>query len=239
MTAPAIAGMTGNPPREPGRSVAVFDLDGTLTWHDTLLPYVAGYALRHPARWARLWRVPVAVIAYAVGGRDPGLLKSRVIGAVLGGETRPTIERWTERYVAGLVGRRRFRPAALAALEVHRTAGDHLVLLSASPDLYVPHIGRLLGFERTLCTELAWDEGAPGGPRLRATLRTPNRRGEEKSRCLSWLRGEYRDLPVVAYGNSRSDLAHLVLADRALLVNGSAAARRAAARAGVPIADWT
>ena len=43
---------------------------------------------------------------------------------------------------------------ALAALQVHRAAGDHLVLLSASPDLYVPLIGRLLGFERTLCTEI-------------------------------------------------------------------------------------
>jgi len=231
--------MTGNPPRDPMRSVAVFDLDGTLTWRDTLLPYLGGYAMRHPSRWIRLWRLPGAVLAYVVGGRDRGLLKSRVIGALLGGETRSTIERWTDRYVAGLSGRKCFRPAALAALEVHRAAGDHLVLLSASPDLYVPQIGRLLGFERTLCTELTWDEGAPDEPRLLANLRTPNRRGEEKVRCLSMLRGEYRGLPVVAYGNSRSDLPHLVLADRALLVNGNAAARRAAARAGVPIADLT
>lgn len=217
----------------------MFDLDGTLTWRDTLMPYLCGYALRHPARLARLWRLPAALIAYLLGGRDRGLLKSRVISAVLGGEKRSQIERWTDSFVGSLKGRRRFRPAALAALETHRAAGDHLVLLSASPDLYVPQIGRLLGFERTLCTELTWDDAASGDARLRGALSTPNRRGEEKSRCLAWLRGQYRDLPFVAYGNSRADLPHLVLADRALLVNGSTAARRAAATAGVPVADWT
>jgi phosphoserine phosphatase len=43
---------------------------------------------------------------------------------------------------------------------------------------------------------------------------------------------------VTAYGNSLSDIPHLRLADRALLVNGNAGARRAAARAGIPTADW-
>ena len=89
-------------------------------------------------------------------------------------------------FVRTLGPRRVFRPAALAALEAHRAAGDHLVLLSASPDLYVPLIGRLLGFERTLCTELRWR-----GDRLDGALRTPNRRGEEKLRCLEALRPQY------------------------------------------------
>jgi phosphoserine phosphatase len=43
---------------------------------------------------------------------------------------------------------------------------------------------------------------------------------------------------VTAYGNSLSDLPHLKLADRALLVNGNAAARRAAAQVGIPTSDW-
>ena len=39
----------------------MFDLDGTITRHDTLLPYLL-YALgRHPRRLLRLWRVPAAV----------------------------------------------------------------------------------------------------------------------------------------------------------------------------------
>ncbi|HLN48007.1 MAG TPA: HAD-IB family phosphatase [Steroidobacteraceae bacterium] len=214
--------------------VALFDLDGTLTWRDTLMPFLTGYALRHPARLMRLWRLGPALIEYAVRGRDRGRLKSRVIRAVMGGDCRAAIDAWAESFVRMLGPRRAFRPGALAALEAHRTAGDHLVLLSASPDLYVPLIGRLLGFERTLCTEVLWQ-----GDRLDAALKTPNRRGEEKLRCLEALRPQYPGVPIVAYGNSGSDLVHMRRADRAILVNGNAAARRAAAKAGIPAADWT
>src|SRR6202011_2457217 len=128
----------------------------------------------------------------------------------------------------------RLRPAALAVLESHRAAGDHLVLLSASPDLYVPRIGRLLGFERTLCTEIEWR-----GDRLVGTLKTANRRGAEKLRCLTWLRQQYPGLPIVAYGNTASDLDHMQRADRALLVNGNAAARALAGHWGIPTSNWT
>ena len=98
-----------------------------------------------------------------------------------------------------------FRADALATVEAHRAAGDHLVLLSASPDLYVPLIGEHLRFERTLCTEVVWD-----GDRLGGALKTPNRRGEEKVRCLEWLRTQYPDAPIIAYGNSDSDLPHMM-----------------------------
>jgi phosphoserine phosphatase len=43
----------------------------------------------------------------------------------------------------------------------------------------------------------------------------------------------------VAYGNSASDLDHMQHADRALLVNGNAAARALAVRWGIPTSNWT
>ncbi len=217
--------------------IALFDLDGTLTWRDTLLPFLFGYALRHPARWRRLWRLPPALYRF-LRDRDRGSLKSRMIGMVMGGEPRDRIEAWAQYFVDSLRRGRVFRPAALAVLEEHRAAGDHLILLSASPDLYVPRIGRLLGFERTLCTEVRWRVGPSGADRLDGALLTANRRGEEKSRCLAGLRAEYGGLPVTAYGNSASDLPHLREADRALLVNAGAGARRSAAAAGIAVADW-
>jgi hypothetical protein len=42
--------------------VALFDLDGTLTWRDTLLPFLAGYLIRHPQQ-------PVGLVAAATGAR--------------------------------------------------------------------------------------------------------------------------------------------------------------------------
>ena len=119
-------------------------------------------------------------------------------------------------------------------LEAHRAAGDHLVLLSASPDLYVPRIGRCSVSSARCAPKLVWR-----GDRLDGALKTPNRRGEEKLRCLEWLRTQYPNTPVIAYGNSAADLAHMRRADRAVLVDGSAAARRGAAKAGIAVADWT
>jgi phosphatidylglycerophosphatase C len=108
------------------------------------------------------------------------------------------------------------------------------VLLSASPDLYVPQIGQSLGFERTVCTELVWRAG-----RLEGTLRSANRRGAEKLRCLAGLRSQFPGLPIIAYGNSASDLDHMREADQALLVNGNSAARALAQRFRIPTSDWT
>jgi phosphatidylglycerophosphatase C len=218
----------------PRRWVAVFDLDGTLTWHDTLLLFLMSFLRDHPRRWFGLWRLPFALLSFLAGKGDRGVLKSRLIQMTMAGSPRPVIDACADSFVDTLQPGRRLRPAALAALEAHRAAGDHLVLLSASPDLYVPRIARVLGFERTLCTEIEWQ-----GDRLVGALKTANRRGPEKLRCLTWLRTQYPGLPIVAYGNSASDLAHMRYADRALLVNGNAAARAMAAQWGIPTSTWT
>jgi phosphatidylglycerophosphatase C len=213
--------------------IALFDLDGTLTWRDTLLPYLLGFAVRRPHRALGLWRLPLALARYWQD-RDRGALKSRVIRMLMRNEKRAVLDAWAQNFVAKLKLNRQFRTVALAVVEAHRAAGDHLVLLSASPDLYVPKIGQTLGFERTLCTEIEWQ-----GDRLDGRLKTPNRRGEEKQHCLAWLREQYPGSPVIAYGNSASDLDHLRQADRALLVNGNSAARRLAAKWEIGVSYWS
>jgi phosphatidylglycerophosphatase C len=207
-------------------------LDGTITWHDTLLPFLVGYLKKHPRKAARSWRVPAALLDYARRG-DRGELKSRLIRMVMGGEARARIDAWAQEFVAGMQARGRLRPLALGVLQAHVAQGDHPVLLSASPDLYVPLIGRMLGFEHTWCTEVLWS-----GDRLDGRLKTPNRRGEEKSRVLEQVRAQYPGLPVIAYGNSLSDVDHMQLAERALLVNANAGARRAAQRLNIPVSNW-
>ena len=121
----------------------------------------------------------------------------------------------------------------MQAIAAHRAAGDYLVLLSASPDLYVPAIGAALSFALTICTGVEWR-----ADRLTGALATANRRGAEKARCVAALRAEHPQLPIVAYGNAASDVEHLALADRGVLVNGSPRARRAAARAGLVRVRW-
>jgi phosphatidylglycerophosphatase C len=209
----------------------VFDLDGTITRRDTFGLYVSGFLARHPVGWLGLPTVLPALAAFALGRADQGALKSALIRATLGGSSRSEIESWTEDFVDGLP--RLVFADAIKCIEAHRAAGDTLVLLSASPDLYVPALGRALGFAQSICTGVEWQRD-----RLVGRLTTPNRRGEEKVRCLAQLRAEYPNAAVSAYGNSAEDVPHLALADHPHLVNGSARARRLASAQGIPCTRW-
>jgi HAD superfamily phosphoserine phosphatase-like hydrolase len=213
--------------------LAIFDLDGTITRRDTLAPYVLGFLLRK-----RPWRLPLlllmlpVLLGYALRIIGRGGLKSAFILIGLGGCRRRYLERWTATFVARLLANGVF-PEAVEAIQAHARGGDHLVLLSASTDLYVPAIAHALGFQEVICTGVRWR-----GERLWGTLTTPNRRGEEKARCVSALRARHPGMQAVAYGNAASDLAHLKLVERGVLINGSAHARREAAGEAIMCADW-
>jgi HAD superfamily hydrolase (TIGR01490 family) len=213
------------------RSLAVFDLDGTITRRDTFLPYLRGWLRRHPRRgW--IWVMLAAVGRYAFGGRDRGRLKSDLIRRLMAAATVTEVAEWSHEFVEGLDDAM-FCPGALEAIARHRSAGDRLVLLSASVDLYVPRIGARFGFDETICTGVAWH-----GERLDGALTTPNRRGGEKLRCVESLRARYPGSAIAAYGNSASDFAHLRVVEHPMLVNGGREARRMARAFGIPVADW-
>jgi len=210
--------------------VAVFDLDGTLTRHDTLWPYLRGWTRRHPR--ARFWPASLAAAVRFPLDRDRGRLKADLIRAAMGGASRSEVAAWTADYVAGL-GDAELCPGALVQVSRHAAAGDRLVLLSASIDLYVPDIGRRFGFHETVCTAVAWH-----GERLDGGLASANRRGEEKRRCVDVLRERHPGLPVTAYGNAGSDFPHFEAVDEAVLVNAGPALRRRAEARGFRTEEW-
>jgi phosphatidylglycerophosphatase C len=213
--------------------LVIFELDGTITRGDTLLPYVAGFLAQRPWRLWRLLRATPAALLFALGRIDRGELKSRLLRVTLRGHSHAELEYWNARFVPRLLAGG-VRRQALAALEDHRRAGDVLVLMSASPDLYVPAIGRELGFGKVISTGVRWQQD-----RLSGELTTPNRRGAEKLRCLEELQRAHPGLPTLAYGNAASDLPHLVATDVPRLVNASRPTRRKAARQGVTLyAHW-
>jgi phosphatidylglycerophosphatase C len=214
--------------------LVVFDLDGTLTYRDTLLPYVRGYLARARRSRLRMARVLPALAAFAIGAADHGAVKAAFIRGTLGGATRTQLATWTAQFVPWVID----HGCSLAALDnvkAHRDAGDLLVLMSASTDLYVPQIGQALGFDEVICTGVAFDAAG----RLVGALSTPNRRGPEKVRCFQALQQQHPGMQTVAYGNAASDLAHLKLADVPRLVNASPRTARQAATLGIaPFAAW-
>jgi phosphatidylglycerophosphatase C len=214
--------------------LVVFDLDGTITYRDTLLPYVRGYLARAHRSRARMLGVLPTLAAFILGAADHGAVKSAFIRSTLGGATRSDLLAWTDEFVSWVIGPGS-SPAALAMVQAHRDAGDRLVLMSASTDLYVPQIGRALGFDEVICTGVEFDSAG----KLTGALSTANRRGAEKVRCFRALCRQHPGLQTVAYGNAGSDLAHLKLADQPRLVNASRRTRATAAALGIaPYASW-
>jgi phosphatidylglycerophosphatase C len=213
-------------------ALVVFDLDGTISRHDTLLAYLTGFLRRNPTRWPRIFMCGAAVLQFVAGFTDRGALKSALMKAVLGGCTRTKIDAWTGPYVSGLLKNGVFADA-LTAVAQHRVKRDILVLMSASPDLYVPEIARRLGFAESICTGVRWQ-----GERFDGELTTPNRQGAEKALCFAALRLRFPGMKTVAYANSASDFAHLQLADEAWVVNPSSRLLRDARSMHFHVLTW-
>lgn len=209
-----------------------FDLDGTITRRDTLFPYVLSLVLRRPWRLPRLLAVLPVLLRFARGRADHGELKGQFIRSGLGGLPRTVIAAHTTRWVPKLIARGVFADA-MRAIAAHRSQQDHLVLMSASVDLYVPAIGAALGFTETVCSQVDWS-----GNRLRGTLTGANVRGQEKLLQVRRLRNQFPDARVVAYGNSMPDVPHLDSVDVAWCVNASGKLRAECERRQIRVVDW-
>lgn len=216
------------------RRLALFDLDGTLTRDDTFRGFVLKLLLGKPARWPRALLLIFPLAAFALGRIDRGRLKGSFVRLLFAGMSRGEIDAFARRHAAQVIATGMFAEA-LAALRGHLAAGDHVVILSASPDLYVPEIGRQLGVHQTICTEIRWN-----GDRLDGNLASANRRDKEKTRVLNALRAAHPGLPVIAYGNSDPDLDHMRQCEEAVYVNAEAslAAQLAAEVPTMRLVQW-
>jgi phosphatidylglycerophosphatase C len=216
------------------RRLALFDLDGTLTRADTFRGFVLRLLLAHPLRWPRAALLSLPIAAYILKRIDRGQLKGSFMRLLFKGMSRSEIDGFARRYATMVMATGVF-PEAVAALRGHLSAGDHVVVLSASPDLYVPEIGRLLGAHETICTQVRWD-----GERLDGRLAGPNRRDHEKARVLEGLRAAHPGLPVIAYGNSTPDLVHMALCEEGVYVNahGDAALQIPARYPRIRLVRW-
>ena len=208
----------------PERLLAIFDLDGTITRHDTLWPYIRGFLRAHPGRWWRLAPCLLPLTAYVCGARDRGRLKGAIIRWTLGGVSRATLAAWSAEFTARLL-RRGLYAEALDCIASLRRESACLVLLSASPDLYVPTIAKALGFDEWACTIVRWRDDDT----LDGALASANQRGPEKARYVRSLLAERQPQTSRAYGNSPADLEHLQLVSAGTYVNG-----RAQELAGMP-----
>lgn len=206
-------------------TVAAFDVDGTVTTRDCVVPFmrrvtgtrrIAGRLVARPDRF-----VPV------LARRDRDELKALAAAAAFRGRRIDDLAAIGSTF-AQFVHDHWLRPDTLRLLTGHRHAGHRVVLVSASFEIYLRPLGRLLGVDEVLATRLMARDGVATG-----ALDGPNCRGPEKVRRLhSWLESSVtsevagdglrcgaameRDrVRIVAYGDSVGDRELLADADEA------------------------
>ena len=190
--------------------VAAFDVDGTITRRDCVVPF-----LRRVAGTATLGRRLVAqtrTVSALASRRDRDGLKAAAAAAAFTGQPIDRIEEIAEEY-ARSVHSSGLRDDIVALLDSHRERGDTVVLVSASFEVYLRPLAELLGADDVLAARL---EVGPEG-RLTGLLAGPNCRGPEKVvRQHAWLdehAGGRTGAHVTAYGDSTGDRELLADAD--------------------------
>jgi HAD superfamily hydrolase (TIGR01490 family) len=215
-------------------AVAIFDLDGTITFGDTYLAFLLFVLRARPQRLIHCIGLPGALAGFALGRVSNDTLKRRFLRAILGGSSRMSLDALAKRFARHCCDRL-VKPAARERIEWHRRRGHHLVLATASPDLHADAIGRALGFDDIVCTRAAWD-----GDRVTGELAGANLRGEAKLatiRSLGIFQGVERAY-VFAYSDHRSDLPLLRFADQATVVDPSRRFAAEAEASGLRIERW-
>lgn len=194
-------------------NVAAFDVDGTLTTRDCVVPFlrrvagtrtlVAGLAGRSPQV------VPAAV------HRDRDRLKELTTSVVFAGRRVEEVDDAGRRF-ATHVASSWLRRETVATLHRHQHDGDHVVLVSASYEAYLVPLAERLGGVDVIGTRLA--VGSDG--RCTGQLDGGNCRGAAKVvRLHRWLDerfGGRRNVTLWAYGDSAGDEAMLADADHAV-----------------------
>jgi phosphatidylglycerophosphatase C len=184
-------------------TLALFDLDGTLTTRDTMFAFAADVAGWGALGLALLWHAPRLGLL-AAGLAPAGPTKGALLATCFRRLDRAQLEAGARRFAAermpGLL-----RPGAEAALKEHLAQGHTVLLVSASFDLWVLPWAERMGL-RALATPAAWAGGRFAG------LGGTNNHGPEKVRRLREVLDPSAFDRVIAYGDSSGDRELLALA---------------------------
>lgn len=187
--------------------VAAFDVDGTLTVRDCVVPFL--FRVGGLRGVLRAMSRPALVVG-ALWRRDRDQLKAHFVRSFLAGVPQSVLDARGEDF-ARRVASSWMRADVAARLRRHQDEGHVVLLVSASLDPYLVPLGEMLEVDAVLCTRVEFvDEIATG------ELTGANCRGAEKvARLREWgLRaGLSGDAWLsFAYGDSAGDREMLALA---------------------------
>lgn len=143
------------------RIVAAFDFDGTITTTDSFRHFVRQAVGTPRFAWAGLRALPW-IVAMKAGLLSRGDAKAKFASFAFGPIREDVLDaqarRFVDSYLPNLV-----RPEMLERVREHRARGHEVVLVSASPSLYLEKWAKTAGFDAVLATRLAFERGVFAG----------------------------------------------------------------------------
>ncbi|MBD3673130.1 MAG: haloacid dehalogenase-like hydrolase [Planctomycetaceae bacterium] len=205
--------VTDNNTNRHHQSLAIFDLDGTLTIRDSFVAYLWTFG-RRQKRYLALTEMPVRIAAYLARLQRDYEVKERLLTSFFRGVPQAIIQQHTVWFCQNWLPRN-LHPIGLRHLQEHQQSNHRILLVSASPDLYVREVAETLGIKEVLCTEVEFDRESCTG-----RLQGKNCKGVEKvTRVARYLESESAPPSSFAYGDSSHDYPLLRWVDRGILVS--------------------
>ncbi|USA53693.1 HAD-IB family hydrolase [Acinetobacter sp. C32I] len=190
-------------------NLALFDFDGTLYPRDSFTGFIF-FALSKRHIVKRGLKILPWIQAYYLRLYPAHAMRPRLFQSMFKDISVDVVEQLAHEYALKLI--KRLDQDLLQQLQQHQQRGDHIVLVSASVDLYLTPICEFLNIE-LICTQTEIKDG----------LLTGRYRSEDCSREQKKLRilqqynlADYQ--AIYAYGNSEEDLDMLSLADYPYMV---------------------
>ncbi len=181
-------------------TVAVFDVDNTLTVRDCVMPFMRRVSSAH--KLVRIVVTQPLMVLTLLKNRDRNSLKSLFVSGVFTGVSESSVNEEGVLFAAR-VANGWMRQDVVERLRWHQSQGHVTVLVSASLAPYLQPLGDLLEVDAVLCTELESSAGL-----LTGKISGVNCRGAEKVRRIqSWCDSARIPLSSVryAYGDSSGD----------------------------------
>lgn len=187
--------------------VAVFDFDGTLTYRDSLLPFLHFVSGSTSTLTNLLLETP-HVFQYLFNKLDRQGLKEALLKRFIKGKTSQEIQTQAVLFAKQVLPKL-VRCEGIKRIAWHKNQGHRCVLISANLDVYLNPWGLQANFDDIISSRIEFSSDN----KVTGQLIGCNCRGAEKVRRLTEVVGPRWEYVLYAYGDSEGDRELLDVAD--------------------------
>lgn len=188
--------------------IAVFDFDGTLTYHDSLVSFLNFQFGALKTSYKLITLFP-QFARYLLGNINRQQMKEDILTSFLKNASYKEVAEQGEQFATTILNQL-IRPEGLKKIEWHKKQKHQCILISANLDLYLDPWGKSMGFTHVISSNCAVTNGVLSGK-----LEGKNCWGQEKVRRLEKTVGPLDQYRIFVYGDSRGDKELLEIADYA------------------------